>query len=111
LEGLFGQEIAFRTLGYKGDLDARMPRHKREVLFSRGELTRAIVGCMRDADGAMTSQEVAQSIVALRGDDARDLRFVSDLTKRASKALRKLQDDRRVRSAVDGKGDMVSRLA
>lgn len=27
------------TLGYVGDLDAQMPRHKREVIFGRGELT------------------------------------------------------------------------
>lgn len=29
------------TLGYTGDLDAEMPRQKREVLFGRGELSRA----------------------------------------------------------------------
>ncbi|MGI3900316.1 MAG: hypothetical protein ACRYGP_20890 [Janthinobacterium lividum] len=28
------------TLGYTGDLDAAMPRQKREVIFGRGELTR-----------------------------------------------------------------------
>jgi hypothetical protein len=27
------------TLGYTGDLDAEMPRQKREVLFGRGELS------------------------------------------------------------------------
>jgi len=27
------------TLGYTGDLDAQMPRQKREVIFGRGELT------------------------------------------------------------------------
>ena len=29
------------TLGYTDDLDAEMPRQKREVLFERGELTGA----------------------------------------------------------------------
>jgi hypothetical protein len=30
------------TLGYQGDLDATMPRQKRDVVFGRGELTRGI---------------------------------------------------------------------
>ena len=37
------------TLGYKGDLDAAMPRQKREVIFGRGELTAAILNELRDA--------------------------------------------------------------
>jgi len=35
------------TLGYTGDLDAEMPRQKREVIFGRGELIRAILGELR----------------------------------------------------------------
>ena len=84
-----------------------MPRQKREVLFGRGELTRAIVGCLRDIDGPMTSREIAQSIVVLRGDDARDRRYVSDLTKRVSKALRALRDDDRVKSVKDERGGLI----
>ena len=30
------------SLGYTGDLDAAMPRQKRQVIFGRGELTKAI---------------------------------------------------------------------
>jgi hypothetical protein len=42
-----------RTLGvldYKGDLDAAMSRHKREVIFGRGELSRAMYGELRTTD-------------------------------------------------------------
>jgi len=35
------------TLGYTGDLDAQMPRQKRQVIFGRGELTRAVLGELR----------------------------------------------------------------
>ena len=59
------------TFGYAGDLDAAMPRQKREVIFGRGELSRALMRELRDADGPLTSRELAQSIVALKGD-ARD---------------------------------------
>lgn len=84
------------TLGYKGDLDAAMPRQKREVIFGRGELSRAIYEELRNADGPLTSRDIARSIVALRGDDARDRKCLSELTKRVSKALRGMRQANQV---------------
>lgn len=80
------------TLGYTGDLDAEMPRQKRQVLFGRGELTRAILDELRDAPRPLGSREIAQAIVALSGQDARDRRSLTDVTKRVSKALRELTE-------------------
>jgi hypothetical protein len=88
------------TLDYKGDLDAQMPRQKREVLFGRGELTRSILDELRTATGPMGSREIAQGIVALSGQDARDRKMISDLTKRVSKALRALRLEGAVRRKV-----------
>lgn len=85
------------TLGYTGDLDAEMPRQKREVLFGRGELTRAILDELRDAPRPLGSREIAQAIVAVNGQDARDRRLLTELTKRVSKALRILAKDDLVR--------------
>lgn len=95
------------TLGYTGDLDAAMPRQKREVFFGRGELTRAVLDELRGAAGPLTSREIAQSVVALGGQDARDRKYVSELTKRVSKALRALREDNVVRSGTDAKGNVV----
>ena len=55
----------------------------------------------------MRSREVAQSIVALQGHDARDRKYVSDLIRRVSKALRKQKNDGRVKSATDTHGNIV----
>jgi hypothetical protein len=85
------------TLGYTGDLDAEMPRQKRQVLFGRGELTRAILDELRDARRPLGSREIAQAMVALNGQDARDRRLLTDVTKRVSKALRGLTDEGAVR--------------
>ena len=52
-------------LGYKGDLDAAMPRARREVTFGRGELTRGVLEALRDAKGPLTSRDIAQQIVEL----------------------------------------------
>lgn len=98
---------ALGTLGYAGDLDAAMPRQKREVIFGRGELTGAIVRELRSSDGPMTSREIAQAIIAVSGQDARDRKYVSDLTRRVGKALRALRDENAVRSAIDPKGNVM----
>jgi hypothetical protein len=92
------------TLGYAGDLDAEMPRQKRNVIFGTGELYRAVLDVLRDATGPMTSRQIAQEITALGGFDARDRRFVSDLTKRVGKCLR--QTDA-ARKGTDARGNVV----
>jgi Mg2+ and Co2+ transporter CorA len=95
------------TLGYTGDLDAEMPRQKREVLFGRGELTRAILDELRDAPGPLGSREIAQAIVALNGQDARDRRTITELTKRVSKALRSLKQRSAVCSVLGQVGNLL----
>lgn len=94
------------TLGYTGDLDAAMPRQKREVIFGRGELSRAIMSELRHATAPLSSRDIAQDIVAMRGEDARDRKYISDLTKRVSKALRSMKAEGYVRSVADAKGNL-----
>jgi hypothetical protein len=94
------------VLDYKGDLDAAMPRQKREVIFGRGELSKAIYRELREADGPLSSRDIAREIVALRGEDARDRKYLSELTKRVSKALRAMREEGNVRSVTDAKGNV-----
>ena len=95
------------SFGYSGDLDAEMPRQKRQVIFGAGELTRAILDTLRGATAPMGSREIAQELVAVRGQDARDRKFVTEVTRRASKALRALKNDGVVRQSVDGRGGVL----
>lgn len=92
------------VLGYAGDLDAAMPRQKREVIFGRGELSKAIYAELRTATGPLSSRDIAREIVALRGEDARDRRYLSELTKRVSKALRAMREEGRVKGMTNSKG-------
>jgi hypothetical protein len=55
------------VLGYSGDLDAAMPRQKRDVIFGKGELTRAIYDELRVAETPMTSRDIARGVIALQG--------------------------------------------
>lgn len=95
------------TLGYTGDLDAAMPRQKREVLFGKGELSKAIYGELRNAEGPLSSRDIAREIVTMRGEDARDRKYLSELTKRVSKALRAMREAGEVRSVTDAKGNAL----
>lgn len=94
------------VFGYSGDLDAAMPRQKREVIFGRGELSKAIYGELREATAPLASRDIAREIVTIRGEDARDRKYLTDLTKRVSKALRQMKAEGLVRSAVDTKGNV-----
>jgi hypothetical protein len=95
------------ALGYTGDLDKEMPRQKHNVVFGKGELTRSILDELRGATGPMGRREIAQAIVAVSGQDARDRKFITDVTRRASKALRILKLAGDVRSSVDPKGNVM----
>lgn len=95
------------TLGYAGDLDAAMPRQRREVLFGRGELTRGILGELRDATGPLTSRQIAQGVLSLSGQDARDRKLMTEHTRRVSKALRGLREQGVVAQAVDVRGNVT----
>ncbi len=90
-----------RVLGYKGDLDAIMPRQRRNVIFGQGELLDALMLELRHAEGPLKSRELAQNVLASTGDDIRDKRAVSDLTRRVSKCLRV----QREKGVVFGKQD------
>jgi hypothetical protein len=85
-----------------------MPRQKRHVVFGKGELTRSILDELRGATGPMDSREIAQSIVGVSDQDARDRNADNGRdAARASKALRILKEGGDVRSAVDPKGNLM----
>jgi hypothetical protein len=55
----------------------------------------------------MGGREIAQSIVAVSGQGARDRKLIADVTRRASKAFRILNEGGDMRSAVDPKGNLM----
>lgn len=84
-----------------------MPRQKRQVIFGRGELIRAILDELRGAERPLRSREIAQALIALRGEDPRDQRYIADLTRRVGKALGPLQESGSVTSIRDQHGNLT----
>lgn len=99
------------ALGYEGDLDAAMPRQKRQVLFGRGELTRAILDVLRGATEPMATREIAREILAVNERDPRDRTLLTEHTRRVSKALRNLRNDGYVGGAPDKGGNVRWQLS
>lgn len=98
------------TLGYTGNLDAEMPRQKRQVLFGQGELTRAILDELRDATEPMASREIARAILAVNEQDPRDRRLLTEHTRRVSKALRVMTAKGLMVRGVDPAGNVAWQL-
>jgi len=98
---------ALIALGYKGDLDAMMPRQRRHVIFGRGELLDALMLELRLAERPMLSRELAQNVLASNGSDIRDRRAVGDLTRRVSKCLRKQRESGRVLGQMNESRNML----
>jgi len=94
------------VLGYEGDLDAAMPRQKRHVIFGKGELTKQVLTILRRSDKPMTSRQIAQEVVSDSGMDARDRKYVSDLTKRVGKACRQYPEGT-IHKSTDSHGNVV----
>lgn len=100
------------AIGYKGnDLEAMLPRQRRQVVFGRGELIRGILDELRGADRPLRSREIANALIAVIGDDPRDQRYISDLTKRVGKALRPLKITGDIALAHDKHGNALWRIA
>ncbi len=95
------------TLGYAGDLDAEMPRQKRNVLLGPGELTRAILEELRTAAGPAASRDIARAILAVNEHDPRDRKLLTEHTRRVSKALRVLKGRGMAHGTKDAAGNMV----
>ena len=95
------------TLGHQGDLDSAMPRQNRQVLFGRGELTRAILDELRGAKEPLGSREIARAILLANEQDPRDRRLLTEDTRGVSKAPRKLRGEGLVKGAQDARGNMV----
>jgi hypothetical protein len=95
------------TLGYAGDLDAEMPRQKRNVLFGPGELTRAILDELRTATGPLASRDIARAILAVNEQDPRDRKLLTEHTRRVSKALRVLKVGGMLDGTVDKSGNRL----
>lgn len=98
------------SMGYEGDLEGRQIRQSRLVIFHRNELRQFLLRELRKGE-PLSSRDLAERICSEEGKDIRDVRMVLDVTRRVSKAMRLLQDQRAVKGEKDNMRRYVWRLA
>lgn len=84
-------DCVLRSLGFDGDLEGMRPRSNRVVFFARHELRRFLISELREAKGPLTARDLAEKIIGLEGNDARDRRLRNDIVKRVGKSLKLLR--------------------
>jgi hypothetical protein len=62
---------------------------------------------MRQSEGPLSSRAIAVQIIAQRGEDAGDRKYLAEMTRRVSKALRHLRERGRVRSEAHARGNLL----
>jgi len=102
--GIQAIDRALAVLGFEGDADAWMPHRKREALFRRGELQRAVVCELRGAEAPLTRQQIAHAVLSARGGNTENRRVVSDMARRVGQVLRTLKKRRDVESLEKRQG-------
>ena len=93
--------IDLALLGHAGDQDAVMPRHQRKRAFGRGLLTRRAMEAVRDADGPLSSREIAERILEAEWADADAQAFVWEVADSVGRLLRKMCNNVHVRAIRD----------
>ena len=98
-------------LEYKGDLDGMSPKEYRKPLFERRELTKLVLDAMRTAGKPMMSRDIAIAVATACGDDPKDRRYISDLTRRVGRALTPLLTGGAIQASADNHGTRIWRVA
>ena len=59
--------VLVNVLGYTGDIEAESRDFRREALFKRGELSRAVMRVLREANGPLSTRQITERVMATKG--------------------------------------------
>ena len=87
------------------DIGEIAPKRARPIYAAApGEITSIVVDCLREAEGALTSRELAQAVVEKRDLDPADMKLEITMAKRVRACLRPLRLAGRVRAVSMASG-------
>jgi len=84
--------VLVNVLGYTGDIAEASRDFRREALFGRGELARAVMGVLRQANGPLTARQIAGHALATKGKALEPGRLGREWVKRVRVVCQKLPD-------------------
>lgn len=59
--------VLINVLGFTGDIAAETKDFRREALFGRSELRRAVIAVLREANGPLTTRQITERVMATKG--------------------------------------------
>lgn len=92
--------VLINVLGYTGDIEAETRDFRREAIFDRNELRRAVLVALRQANGPLTTRQLTERVMAFKGKTLKPGRLAKEWINRVRVVCRKLPG--LDRTAVDG---------
>ncbi|MBZ0163411.1 MAG: hypothetical protein K8H74_11940 [Notoacmeibacter sp.] len=92
--------VLVNVLGFNGDIAEASRDFRREALFRRGELKRAVLDVLRQANGPLTTRQITARVMAIKGKELQPGRVSKEWINRVRKVCQKLETVDTVR--VDG---------
>jgi hypothetical protein len=82
--------VLVNVLGYAGDIEADSRDFRREALFGRGELQRAVMVALREANGPLTARQITARVMATKGKALKPGRVSKEWINRVRKVCQRL---------------------
>lgn len=83
--------VLVNVIGFDGDIDAITRDFRREAIFGRGELQRAVMNVLREANEPLTARQITERIMAGKGRTMRPGRDSKQWIARVRKVCQRLQ--------------------
>jgi hypothetical protein len=82
--------VLVNVLGYSGDIAAESRDFRREALFGRGELQRAVATVLREANGPLTARQITGRVMATKGKALKPGRLAKEWINRVRKVCQRM---------------------
>lgn len=80
--------VLVNVLGFTGDIEEQSRDFRREALFGRSELRRAVIAVLREANGPLTARQITERVMATKGKVLKPGRLSKDWITRVRVVLR-----------------------
>lgn len=82
--------VLVNVIGFDGDIDAITRDFRREGLFRRGELQRAVAAVLREANESLTARQITERVLARKGYSMRPGRDGKQWISRVRKVCKRM---------------------
>lgn len=81
--------VLVNVIGYTGDIEAETRDFRREAIFDRNELRRAVMLVLRQANGPLTTRQITERVMATKGKTLKPGRLSKEWINRVRVVCRK----------------------